>query len=97
MKVQKSVMMYAWSIRHLFTNFANALRQAWKVIKLKLAMKSGQVTFKFRKVDGSIREAIGTLQVDYDRKGNSHGTEETFSYWDVTANGWRGFKITNLI
>lgn len=97
MKVQKSVMMYAWSVRHLFTNFANALRQAWKVIKLKLAMKSGQVSFKFKKVDGSIREAIGTLQVEYDRKGNGHGTEETMSFFDVEVNQWKSFKITNLI
>jgi hypothetical protein len=97
MKIQKTVMQYAWSVKHLFTNFAEALRKAWAIVKLKRDMSHGEVRFKFRKVNGEIREAVGTLNVEYERKGTWHGTEETVSYWDVISNGFRSFRVTQLI
>lgn len=95
--MKKQVMLKMWSIRHMFSSIRQALKAAWKLVKLRIAMKAGQVAFKFRKVDGSIREAIGTLQVEYTAKGNSTATEETMSFFDVEANHWKSFKITNFI
>jgi hypothetical protein len=97
MKIQKTVMQYAWSVNHLFTNFAEALRKAWAIVKLKRDMSHGEVRFKFRKVNGEIREAVGTLNVEYERKGTGYSTEETVSFFDMIANGWRSFKVTQLI
>lgn len=97
MKIHSKVFKKAHELRHLFGSFGLALKKAWAVVKLRTAMLKGNVAFKFRKVDGSIREAVGTLKVEYDRKGNGHGTEETFNYYDCISGGWRSFKITNLI
>lgn len=97
MKIQKTVMIKAHALRHLFETFSAALVAAWKLVKLQVRMKTDRVSFRYKKVDGSIREAVGTLDVEYDRKGTGHSTEETFSYWDVAAESFRSFKITNLI
>lgn len=52
-----------------FGSISKTLEYAWKVVKLKLKMLSKVVEFSYRKVDGSIRTAIGTLApayVDYE-------------------------------
>lgn len=97
MKIQSKVMRMAWDLRHLFSSFSEALKKAWAIVKLKRDMSNGEVRFKFRKVNGEIREAVGTLNVEYERKGTGHATEETVSYWDVISNGFRSFKVTQLI
>ncbi len=64
----------AWQMRGSYTSFAEALKQAWAVIKLKYKMLNGVVEFTHRKVDGSIRHAVGTLHasyVNYQFKGNA--------------------------
>lgn len=43
-------------------SMSEALKTAWMNIKLKAAMKERIVKFYFQKVDGSIREAYGTLK-----------------------------------
>lgn len=89
----------AHSIKHQFNSFADALRKAWQVLKLRAKMKSKVVSFKFKKVDGSIREAIGTLRADMlpKIKGTSNKVNHSvMAYYDVQANGFRSFKIENL-
>ncbi|SUJ19110.1 Uncharacterised protein [Sphingobacterium spiritivorum] len=51
----------AWQIAKNFSSFSRALSYAWKVVKLRIKMLSKVVEFKYEKVDGSIRTAIGTL------------------------------------
>jgi hypothetical protein len=59
----------------------------------------------FRKVNGDERQAVGTLHPDYlpqidqsESKGNpSNETEDTVTYWDVEAGGWRRFRIDLLV
>ena len=41
---------------------SEALKCAWANIKLRAAMKQRIVKFYFQKVDGSVREAFGTLK-----------------------------------
>ena len=56
------VMQLAWQfVKTNGMTMAEALRTAWRNIKLKMAMKLRIVKFYFQKVDGSIREAYGTL------------------------------------
>ncbi len=50
----------AHAIKAQFATFGEALKQAWRIIKLQSRMMVGNASFKFRKVDGSIREAVGT-------------------------------------
>jgi hypothetical protein len=58
----------------------------------------------FTKKDGTIRELFGTLDdaVLPERASNElHKTRlldwETFTIWDIEAEGWRAFKTANLI
>ena len=61
--VLHEIMSLAWQFvkRNGFT-MSEALKIAWANMKLKAAMKQRIVKFYFKKVDGSVREAYGTLK-----------------------------------
>ena len=61
----RSIMQMAWQfVKRNGIELSEALKKAWQVFKLKAKMAKGIVKFYFRKVDGSIREAYGTLRAD---------------------------------
>lgn len=89
----------AWQLRNSFKTFREALIQAWKVVKLKYKMLNGVVEFTFKKVDGSLRNAVGTLQsrfVNYEFKGKESSTG-VFAYFDIEQNSFRSFRAENLV
>lgn len=88
----------AWGIRKQFSTFGEALAQAWKIIKLQVELCLGVVAFKYKKVDGSIREAKGTLDNVPAVKGSDRVKNwGNVVYYDVDSQGWRSFKAENLI
>ena len=65
-------------------------------------MKEGVVSFTFRKADGSLREAVGTLQAEVVAphiNGTSTRPENPTltTYWDNGAENFRCFKKANLV
>ncbi|MEJ8768527.1 SH3 beta-barrel fold-containing protein [Prevotella sp. HCN-7019] len=100
--VLHDIMTLAWQFvkRNGFT-MSEALKAAWANIKLKAAMKNRIVKFYFQKVDGSVREAYGTLKDNLipaiagtdNRKRND--TVQVF--YDTEKQEWRCFKKANLI
>lgn len=63
-------------------------------------MQTEIVRFFFTKIDGTIREAWGTLKNDLvpetkgiDRKKN----ENVFTYFDIEKNNWRSCKKENIL
>ena len=68
---------------------------------LKHALKEGDVTVKFNKVDGSVRVMRCTLKEgafpepkgDGKRKINT----DVLSVWDLEKNAWRSFKTDSII
>lgn len=98
----KEVMTLAWQMvkKNGFT-MSEALKVAWVNIKLKVAMKSKIVKFYFQKVDGSTREAYGTLceklmpAITGTDKRAKNDTVQT--YYDTEAESFRCFKKANLI
>lgn len=78
-----------------------ALKCAWANMKLKARMADGIVEFRFRKVDGSTREAYGTLKASLLPPVN--GTESRKKsdtvqvYYDTEKSAWRSFKKANLV
>ena len=81
-------------------SISEALKKAWANFKLKLQMTKGVVKFYYQKVDGSIREAYGSLSDKIipatagtdNRKRND--TVQT--YFDTEKQEWRCFKKLNL-
>lgn len=74
------------------------------MIDIVKALNASIVKFKFEKADGSIREALGTRNIEYvpdDKlpKGiqeglvtEDHEGTQTIRYYDFDAKGWRSFK-----
>lgn len=95
----RKIMKLAWQFVKLngFT-LSEALKEAWANIKLVNAMHKGIVKFYFIKVDGSKREAYGTLSsevippVGGERKNN----DTCQVYFDTEKQAWRCFKKANL-
>lgn len=99
----KSVMKLAWQfIKKNGYTISEALKVAWANIKLHTAMKNKIVKFYFQKVDGSIREAYGTLKAELlpATSTTTSGRKENptiQTYFDTEKEEWRCFKKANLV
>lgn len=98
-----ALMTAAWRfVREYGFTMSEALKQAWMQFKLRSQMTKGVVRFFYKKVDGTLREAYGTLDTslfDYVSKNSEGFTRrgDCFLYWDIEKNAFRRFKIYNLI
>lgn len=98
--LKSRLMSIAHAVKSQFASFSEALKHAWRVIRMYKAMKSKDVSFSFKKVDGSLRLANGTLRADAlpESKGSDRPTNfGLFVYFDLDANAWRSAKVENLI
>ena len=91
----------AWQMvkRNGYT-MSEALKAAWLNIKLRIRMAHSIVKFYFQKVDGSIREAYGTLNVDLlpnHEESNRKKNDTVQVYFDAEKQEWRCYKKANLI
>ena len=97
----KEVMLMAWTFvkRNGFT-MSEAMKCAWANMKLKAAMKQRVVKFYFKKVDGSVREAYGTLKENLipATSGDSKKKNDTVQvYFDTERQEYRCYKKANLL
>ena len=95
------IMSLAWQFvkRNGFT-MSEALKCAWANMKLKAAMKQRIVKIYFKKVDGSIREAYGTLKENLipATSGENRKKNDTIQvYFDTEKQEYRCFKKANLL
>ena len=98
----RTIMTMAWQfVKRNGLELSEALKKAWQVFKLKAKMAKGIVRFYFRKVDGSIREAYGTLRADLmpEIKGddNRKKNDTVQAYYDTEKMEFRCFKVANLV
>ena len=96
-----NIMQTAWQfVKRNGMTLSDALRTAWRNFKLLIEMKSRIVKFYFQKVDGTIREAYGTLAaalIPPTSDGNTRAKNDTVqTYWDSEKMAWRCFKKANL-
>lgn len=100
-KTQLFKMAHAMVRKAAFGTFGEALRKAWQVLKLRAMMLAGKVEFAFRKTDGSIRKAIGTLHnINYTPATGKVRREkpvDQICYFDVEKNSYRSFIAASLI
>lgn len=82
-------------------SFADCLKRAWQLFKMKMAMKVRNVQFFYMKVNGEIRQAFGTLRseafADTLKGSNRKPNEHLFTYFDCEKQEFRSFKKFNLI
>lgn len=95
-------MSLAWQfVRKNGYSMSEALKTAWANLKLKSEMKKRIVKFYFQKVDGSMREAYGTLDeklmpaISGDDKRAKNNTVQV--YFDTERSEFRCFKKANLL
>lgn len=97
----KEVMLLAWHfVRHNGFTKSVALKAAWNNAKLTSEMKTGVVNFSFRRLDGTIRQACGTLQDTLlpQCKGTGRKADDTLqTYFDTERQAYRSFKKANLL
>ena len=97
----KEIMTMAWGfVRRNGYTMSEALKVAWANFKLKVAMKQRIVRFYFRKVDGSIREAFGTLaegMVPATKESGRKQNDTCQTYFDTEKMDWRCYKKANLL
>ena len=95
------IMRQAWVfVRKNGFSMSEALKVAWLNAKVKMAMKTRIVKFYFQKIDGSIREAYGTLKEELLPPTQGSGRKPNDSvqvYYDSEREEYRCFKKANLI
>ena len=99
--VLHEIMSLAWQLvkRNGFS-MSEALKCAWANMKLKTAMKQKIVKFYFKKVDGTVREAYGTLKESLipATNGDNRKKNDTVQvYFDTERQEYRCFKKANLL
>ena len=96
------IMRLAWQfVKRNGVTISEALKVSWRNAKLKRAMAVKIVKFYYQKVDGTRREAYGTLNGRFipavagtdNRKKN----DTVQVYFDTERQEWRSFKKANLI
>ena len=87
---------------------SNALKYAWWFESFRKKLHKGVYRFSYFKIDGHIREGLGTLDLsripaEHHPKPLSDSPDvrpenyETFVYYDLDADGWRSFRLDNFI
>lgn len=97
----KEIMLLAWQFakKNGFT-MGEALKCAWANMKLKADLKVKIVEFYFKKTDGTLRQAFGTLKENLigEIKGTGRKPNDNLQvYWDTEKEEYRCFKKCNLI
>lgn len=99
----RTIMQMAWQfVKRNGFELSEALKQAWQVFKLKKQMFKGIVKFYYQKVDGSIREAYGTLKSELmpaiDTSNDRRLKNPTVQvYFDTERQEFRCFKVANVV
>lgn len=90
-------------VAKLNITLGEALKKAWKAVKLQVRMRLDKAEFSFRKADGSIRKAIGTLSgnlFSYTPSTTGRKWENPvtlITYFDLEKKAFRSFNAYNLI
>jgi hypothetical protein len=89
----------AWAmVGNTKKSFAVCLAKAWQNYRLTKLMIKQAVKFAYEKVDGSLRHAIGTLNIGMPQsESKRESSPAVVTYYDLDANAFRSFRSENLI
>lgn len=98
--VLHEIMTLAWRfVKRNGYSMSEALKCAWANIKLRSLLHKRIVEFYFKKTDGTLRQAFGTLMDGKvpETKGMKKTADSCQVYFDTEKDEWRSFKKCNLI
>lgn len=91
-------------MEHFITKCSMAIDEARSVADMNCrlcdALSTHEVRFKFKKVDGSVREAHGTMKANVIPEIKGTGRPLAYDlqlYYDLDKSAFRSFKKQNLI
>lgn len=101
-QIRQYVCKTAWGlVKNFGYKLAEAMKQAWMVIKLWVKLHIYEyVEFTYKKMDGTIRQAAGTLRSDIIpavknlMRKKRQGIQV---YFDHGKGEWRSFDVRNLL
>lgn len=101
-ELMHEVMALSWQfVRKNGFSKSEALVVAWANMKLKTEMEQHIVKFYFRKLDGGVREAYGTLNKKWmpvvagtDKRAKNDTVQ---TYYDTERGAFRCYKKANLV
>lgn len=100
-ETMREIMRMAWSfVRKNGYTMSEALKCAWANVKLRTMLRNRIVEFYFKKTDGTLRQAFGTLKEGLigEIKGTGRKTNDNLQvYWDTEKEEYRCFKKCNLV
>lgn len=97
---RSKVLKQAWSmVRTNAVSLSIAMIQAWKSYRLVQKLTTTEMCFYFKKANGEIRTAIGTLKTSLIGEVKGTGTEQLKSqvYWDMEKESFRAYSLINLL
>ena len=98
--MMSEVMQLMWQfVRQNGLPQSEALKTAWRNVRLRKAMAQRIVKFVFQKVDNSLRVAYGTVKSDI-VPATSDGRKPNPTvqvYYDVEKSSWRCFRRAQLL
>lgn len=85
-------------------NKSYSLTWAWYMQTLRKALLNGIVRFRFIKINGDTRDALGTLHpllIPEDQRPVTHNPSpvtqySAINYFDLEKQAWRSFRITEF-
>ena len=93
-----ALMRTAWVfVKEYGFTMSEALKQAWMQFKLRAKMAKGVVEFFYKKLNGEMRHAYGTLLNVPATKGVRGGHKGCQTYYDMEVQDWRCYRLENLV
>lgn len=96
----RAIMNEAWRlIRQNGYTKSEALKTALLIAKTKRVMRTGIASFAYLKLDGTVREAHGTLMASAlpSTGGMRRENSTLMTYYDTDKRSWRSFKKANIL
>ena len=111
--MNKSTLALHYAHANRLSTWRRSVRRGWWLVRFREQLARKIISFQYYKSDGSIRRALGTLNMNLipenlrpgassrqtggvasAEKGKSY---TAFTYFDLTKNNWRSFRIDNLL
>ena len=83
-------------VKNTGVKFSEALKKSWSIYRLLKTMGRKPTVFTYKKLNGEIREARGTIQ-HVTSKTERKTNYAVVTYFDLNKNGVRCFRAENLL